>query len=61
LKKINNRDAERILSHLQKARDIIEQAKSKSDDGEILMDSDIAENCIGNINEILIAINNTVY
>lgn len=52
MKKINNRE---------KARDIIEQAKSKSDDGEILMDSDIAENCIGNINEILIAINNTVY
>ena len=60
MKKICNKDAQRILSHLQKARMIIEKAQESSDDGEICMDINIAESCIGHLDEILIAINNTV-
>lgn len=60
MKKITNRDAQRILSYLQKARMIIEKAQEASDDGEISMDIDIAESCIGHLDEILIAVNNTI-
>ncbi len=60
MKKISNADAMRILAHLQKARAIIEKVKSVSDDGETYMDNHIADDCIGSIDEILIAINNTI-
>lgn len=60
MKKINNNDAKRILAHLQKARAIIEKAQTESDDGEISIDIDIAEECIGHLDEILISINNTI-
>lgn len=60
MKKISNKDAQRILAHLQKARMIIEKAEDASDDGMISMDIDIAEGCIGHLDTILIAINNTV-
>lgn len=60
MKKISNKDAKRILAHLQKARMIIEKAREASDDGEISVDIDVAESCIGHIGEILVAINNTI-
>lgn len=60
MKKISKRDAERILSHLEKAKSIINQNREKSDDGEIFMDENIAQECIDRVSEILIAINNTV-
>ena len=60
MKKISDRDAKRILAHLQKARDIIEKAQELSDDGEISMSVDIAEDCLADLDEILITINNTV-
>lgn len=60
MKKINKRDATRIENYLRKAREIIEKAQVDSDDGEISMDIDIAENCIGHLDEILISINNTI-
>ena len=60
MKRICNRDANRILAHLQKARAIIEKAQTDSDDGEISMNIDIAEDCVGCLDEILISINNTV-
>lgn len=60
MKKISDKDAKRILAHLQKARAIIEKAQEISDDGEISMNIDIAERCVGHLDEILIAINNTV-
>lgn len=60
MKKISKRDAERILNHLQKAKEIINQQREKSNDGEISMDIDIAENCISCLDEILIAVNNTI-
>lgn len=61
MKKISNRDAMRVLAHLQKARGIIEKLKESSDDGEIEMDSKIAEDCIGHIAELEILLNNTLY
>lgn len=60
MKKINKRDAERILSYLEKAKLIINQNRERSDDREIFMDEDIAQECIDCVSEILIAINNTV-
>lgn len=60
MKKITNRDAQRILSYLQKARMIIEKAQEASDDGEVFLDENIAYACIGHVDEILIALNNTV-
>ena len=60
MKKISNNDARRILAHLKKARLIIENAQTQSDDGEISMDINIAEECIGHLDEILISINNTI-
>lgn len=60
MKKIGNTDAKRILEHLKKARAIIENAQTQSDDGEISMDINIAEQCIGHLDEILISINNTI-
>ena len=60
MKKIGNNDAMRILAHLQKARAIIEKAQAASDDGEISMDTNIAEECLGHLDEILISINNTI-
>lgn len=51
----------RVLAHLQKARGIIEKLKESSDDGEIEMDSKIAEDCIGHIAELEILLNNTLY
>lgn len=60
MKKISNRDAERILNHLQKAKEIINQQREKSNDDEISMDIDIAENCVSCLDKILIAVNNTI-
>lgn len=60
MKKIYDREAMRILAHLQKARAIIEKAQEDSDDGEIAMNIDIAEDCVGCLDEILIAVNNTI-
>jgi hypothetical protein len=60
MKKISKKDALRIQNHLQKAKEIIDQVREISDDGEISMDIEIAENCVGYLDEILIAINNTI-
>ena len=60
MKKISKRDAERILSHLKKAKIIINQNRELSDDEEICMDETIAQDCIDMLSEIMIAINNTV-
>lgn len=60
MKKISKKDALRIQNHLQKAKEIIDQVCEISDDGEISMDIEIAENCVGYLDEILIAINNTI-
>lgn len=60
MKKISKKDALRIQNHLQKAKEIIDQVREMSDDGEISMDIEIAENCVGCLDEIIIAINNTI-
>lgn len=60
MKKINKRDAERILSHLRKAKSIINQNRELSDDEEICMDENIAQDCIDMLSEIMIALNNTL-
>lgn len=60
MKKISKKDALRIQNHLQKAKEIIDRAREVSDDGEVSMDIEIAENCVGYLDEILIAINNTI-
>lgn len=60
MKKISKKDALRIQNHLQKAKEIIDQVREISDDGEISMDIEIAENCVGYLDEIFIAINNTI-
>ena len=60
MKRISNRDADRIIAHIIKDGKIIEAAKEQSDDGEICMDIDRAETCAGKVQEILIAINNTI-
>lgn len=60
MKKISKKYALRIQNHLQKAKEIIDQVREISDDGEISMDIEIAENCVGYLDEILIAINNTI-
>ena len=60
MKKSSKKDALRIQNHLQKAKEIIDQVREISDDGEISMDIEIAENCVGYLDEILIAINNTI-
>ncbi len=60
MKKIYRKDALRIQKYLCKTKLIIDAAREKSDDGEIIMDIDIAENCVGYLDEILIAINNSI-
>lgn len=60
MKKISKKDALRIQNHLQKAKEIIDRAREVSDDGEVSMDIEIAENCVGYLDEILITINNTI-
>lgn len=60
MKKISKKDALRIQNHLQKSKEIIDRAREVSDDGEVSMDIEIAENCVGYLDEILIAINNTI-
>ena len=60
MRRISNKDADRIISHIIKAAQIIQSAQEKSDDGEICMDIDRAETCAGKVQEILIAINNTI-
>ena len=60
MKRINNNDAKRILAHLQKARAIIEKVEAASDDGEVFMDTGIADECVGPLDEILVAINNAI-
>lgn len=59
--RINDKDATRVLNHLLRARKIIEYMKEKSEDGEVMMDEIIAENCLYQINEILICLNHTLY
>lgn len=53
MKKISKKDALRIQNHLQKAKEIIDRAREVSDDGEVSMDIEIAENCVGYLDEIL--------
>lgn len=60
MKRISDRDADRIIAHIIKAAQIIQLAQEESDDGEICMDIDRAETCAGKVQEILIAINNTI-
>lgn len=60
MRRIRNRDADRIISHIVKAAQILQSAQEKSDDGENCMDIDRAEICSRKVQEVLITINNTI-
>lgn len=60
MRKINNKNTERILNHLRRVREIIADAQSKSDDGEVFVDVQSAENILSMLCEIEILANNSI-
>lgn len=59
MKKINKKEAERILAHIKKAKEIFQKAEEESDDGSIGMLDELFVNIAEAAGDLEYYINNT--
>lgn len=59
MKKISRKESLRILNHLKKAQEILENASDGCDEFS-MSDTEIAEDCLSVLSSIIYAINNAV-
>lgn len=59
MKKIKNKDAQRILNCLTKAKSVIDKTED-GNDSDLYMDEDIAKECFSALSAILFVLTNSV-